>query len=210
MKLLLAITILLSVFTIYSERKNVSLRHELTAVTDTLNNVLIAQRERQEAILPPIMRAWQEEPLRSHSKNAVEVDRIIGNYGELFFMVRLERKQDGTITAVYKKARPLAPLNPGNFNTVGLKVDSMKYQLDTMQFQAFKSRLQRVDFLNASMDANIMCCFGGGVLEWESITGNGPHHRFKTFCRQSTQFAEACEFLLKKINDPELQQVLSE
>jgi hypothetical protein len=68
--------------------------------------------------------------------------------------------------------------------------------------------LTQSDLLDETRANNIMCCFGGGTLSWEAYLEDGNRHYFSTFCRESAQFTDGCEFMLRKVDDKDLKKIL--
>jgi hypothetical protein len=68
--------------------------------------------------------------------------------------------------------------------------------------------LTQSDLLDETRANHIMCCFGDGTLSWEAYLEDGNRHYFSTFCRESAQFTDGCEFMLRKVDDKDLKKIL--
>lgn len=189
------------------ELKNVDLERQVVAVTDTLAGQRLQQKALSDEAIRHFFNLTGEWDLRK-SPDVAEIHRIVANYDGGFFMVQCELGKDGSVKAVLKKAKIENPIlqKPSQKSFTR---DSLLIEIKPADFQSFKDKLASLDFTAATVENDIMCCFGGGTLHWEAILADDQRHHFRAFCRQSVRFAEACEFLLRKTNDADLIKLLN-
>ncbi len=185
--------------------ENQALKHSLEAVSDTLGSQRIQQQWLEESTLR-LMQGWIE-PYLQKKEGVIELHRITAISDGGFFLLQFELRQDRSIEAVFKKVMPEQPF-PKDFSKIKFTHDSAVITLNLIDFELFKDKINQIEFSNATISNHLMCCFGGGTLKWAAILADGNNRNFSTFCRQSAQFAEACEFMLKKVSDPDLTKML--
>ena len=208
MKIAIVILVLaLIAVSIRLELKNVNLEKQVAAVSDTLAGQRLQQQAMQDAAIRNFFNLTGEWPLRKKT-DVTEVHRIVANYDDGFFMLQCEQEKDGRVKAVLKKAKIKNPITQQQESAVFTR-DSLLFELKPADFQLFKERMVGLVFTDETIENDIMCCFGGGTIDWEAIPADGQRHHFRTFCRQSLRFAEACESLLLLTNDPQLKKILA-
>jgi len=181
--------------------KNAEMQRELETVRDTLGSLRIQQQ------IPSIYNIGLQKIGELNfdiSDTVLEMHRIVGNDSRQCFLLRIEVGLDSSVHAVFKKFTLEHPLTKEGKDSVFLTTTP---KINFADFQQFKAKLSQLEFTKAVVDdTNILCCFGGGTLSWEAVEKTGTRYRFSTFCRQSEQFAEACEFLLRHVGDDYLKQ----
>ena len=202
---LIFIAILL-ITTIWLGQKNFYLQKELVAKIDSLNCVketLFQQRNQYAGY--PIDSILKEAYLQTND-SILETHRISANYGDKFFLIRLELMKDSAVLVTSKRlsVRNIAT-GEGKNELLSVKTQSIEYKV----LQQFRNKLSKIEFLNLSLSGDYFCCFGGGGIGLESIYASGKKYNFSTFCRTSVQFAEACEFMMRQVNDEELKRILA-
>lgn len=200
----LLLVVLLSA-TIHFSIENQALQQALTSVSDTLRSQRL-QQEWMENSTRSRLAGHGEMPLQIIG-NCVETHRITANYDNGLFLLRIERRTDGSLTALYKKIKAKQPF-PADLKLVEFTVDTASQTLQARDLEDFKSQLAKADLLEASVQNDLLCCFGGGTLSWEAIMPDGNRHYFSTYCHQSAAFTAACTKLLLHIDDPELTRAL--
>lgn len=81
-------------------------------------------------------------------------------------------------------------------------------RLNYAQWQEFNQKMSKISFLDAAKNKNYMCCITTGTLKWEAIIAPDTQLKHATWCRQSVEFAEACEFVFQFFDDPKLNTAL--
>ena len=205
-KVLIGILILLSGALLYFQHKNVSLNREITLVSDSLNNV------KQQLVFRRKVRSNEKVDLfikQNHLRffyDSLEHHKIIVNFGQLFFDIRFNLLADSSVLATLAKYSEKNPLT-------GVGVDTIYYtstkKFEYLILKDFKKRLSKINFINAIVDVNTMCCFSGGGIVLESVFSRTERIGFSTFCRESVEFAEACEFLMLQLNDDDLKKYIA-
>ncbi|HRI62241.1 MAG TPA: hypothetical protein PK228_21015 [Saprospiraceae bacterium] len=186
--------------------KNVELQRSLQAVSDTLLSQKIQQQFLTQKSFEELAKFGERE-LRKNDSTA-ETHRIIANYDiSGLFLLRFELGLDGSIRSVFRKVKIKRPL-PSDLKKVEFIIDSAAHDIKLRDIQRFKDKLSQANLLDATLENQLMCCFGGGSLTWEAELADGNRHTFSTYCRQSVQFTEACEFLLEQVDDADLKKTL--
>lgn len=183
-----------------------ALRREIGLQADSLAAIRqrdLAQQSRGH-LSAPAAALLGEVPLQVDSLLR-EVHRISADYFNTLYLVRLELGRDSTLRLIFKKCTVLNPLTGEGKNEV---LAHTEQQIDPAVLQTFSTQLAGIDFFNAAQSDDVFCCFGGGSLSLESVLSSGQRLWFSTYCRQSEQFAEACEYLLRQVPDPALQAAL--
>jgi hypothetical protein len=203
----LVISIILALFgtSLRFGLKNMELKHDLQTVCDTLNSQRIYQQLLERKSLESLKRFGEYGIQKEDS--ITEVHRIIASYDVGFFLLRVERKKDNSIQSIFRKVKIKSPVY-GDWKKAEFVIDSARQDFKLIDIQHFKAMLTQTDLVDASRANDLMCCFGGGTLSWEAYLEDGNRHYFKTFCRESAQFTEACEFMLRKVNDEDLKKIL--
>ncbi|MEO6760585.1 MAG: hypothetical protein ABIO24_14085 [Saprospiraceae bacterium] len=75
-------------------------------------------------------------------------------------------------------------------------------------FDRFRQKLTDISFFDATKSTDYFSCFGTGSLQWEANIQNYGYLKKSTSCRQSVQLAEACEMIMRLVDDPVLQSHL--
>lgn len=185
--------------------KNVELQRTLQAVSDTLLSQKVQQEFMAQKSFEKLAK-FGENDLRKND-NTAEMHRIIANYDQGLFLLRFELGLDGSIRSMFRKVKVKRPL-PSDFRKAEFIIDSAAQDIKLRDIQRFKDKLSQVNLLDATLGNQLMCCFGGGSLTWEAELADGNRHSFSTYCRQSVQFTEACEFLLEQVDDTDLKETL--
>ncbi|MCC6462202.1 MAG: hypothetical protein IT260_17170 [Saprospiraceae bacterium] len=183
-----------------------TLRREIRLQSDSLAAIRqrdLAQQSRGR-LSAPAAALLGEAPLQVDSLLR-EVHRISADYFNTLYLVRLELGRDSTLRLIFKKCTVQHPLTgEGKYEVLA----HTERVLDASVLQSFRTQLTGIDFLNAAQSDDVFCCFGGGTLSLESVLPSGKRLWFSTYCRQSEQFAEACEYVLRQVPDPTLQAAL--
>lgn len=182
--------------------KNAEIQRELETMRDTLGSLRIQQQALFDNYDRDVFKRIGESYLTAND-TTIEAHRITFDNGRICALLRLELRPDSFIRAVFKKFTYKNPLTGEGKDSLYV-VSNPK--IDFAVLQQFKAKLTQLEFPAAATDDNILCCFGGGTLSWEAVEKTGTRYRFSTFCRQSEQFAEACEFLLRHVGDDYLKQ----
>lgn len=182
--------------------KNGETERELEAVRDTLGSLRIKQQALFDNYDRDVFKRIGESNL-SANDTLIETHRITFDNGRFCVLLRLEVKPDNSLRTVFKKFTYKNPLTGEGKDSLYV-VSNPK--IDFAALQQFKAKLAQIEFPAAAVDDNILCCFGGGTMTWEAVEKTGTRYRFSTFCRQSEQFAEACEFLLRQAADDYFKQ----
>ncbi len=186
--------------------KNVELQGDLKAVCDTL---LSSQKIQQQFLGNKYLQVLHDagEPAVWRGEGIKEIHRIIANGDRGLFALRVEVGQDGSVKAMFRKVKVKMPL-PRDFKRIEFLQDSAAQIIQLADLQNFKNRMAQINLLDATVDNNPMCCFGGFTVSWEAVLPDGNRHFFTTFCNQSEQFVESCMLLLRQVDDAELKQRL--
>jgi hypothetical protein len=182
--------------------KNAESERELEAMRDTLGSLRIKQQTFFDNYDRDVFKRIGESNL-SANDTLIETHRITFDNGRFCALLRLEVKPDNSLRTVFKKFTYKNPLTGEGKDSLHV-VSNPKIDFTTLQ--QFKAKLTQLEFPAAAVDDNILCCFGGGTMTWEAVEKSGTRYRFSTYCRQSEQFAEACEFLLRQVDDDYLKQ----
>jgi hypothetical protein len=203
-KLTLAFIAVLSMTTIWFGQRNSILKTELVAVTDSLNHIKENNyfKKRYKSYLPPIIK----ESYLETNDSIKEVHRITANYADRFFLIRLELSKTNSVSLIFKRYSQKHLLT-GQGEDKLLAVKTQK--IDWKTLNEFRYKLSKIEFLDVTKSDNTFCCFGGGGIKLESILEDGKNIDFSTFCRASQQFAAACEFIMRQVDDKELKGIIA-
>lgn len=132
----------------------------------------------------------------------IEVHRIVWRPSFMGFSFRIKETKAHNIWLEYKRFNLKNPLT-GAGETKVYFTKTIPVPEET--FNRFRRQLASVTFFDASVDEDdMMCCWATGSLEWDARFPNNQFLRHSTYCRQSVQFAEACEIIMRVVDDPEL------
>jgi hypothetical protein len=205
-KISVGIIALLALSTLWFGQKNSVLEKRIGLVSDTLNQIKIKEIRRIYIgdDSPHIDSLLQESRLNIND-SIKEAYRIVCNYGWRQFLIRVELGNDNTVNLVCKQFTLKHPMTGEERDSL-LSVQNKK--IDYQILKNFKEKLLKVEFLDATVQKNIMCCFGGGGIQLESVYSSGQRNFYGTFCRTSKQFAEACEYMMRQVDNKELRGIL--
>lgn len=184
--------------------KNAETRRELEAVRDTLYSLKIQQPYLFDGHNKGVLEKVGELYLDIND-TIIEAHRITIKYGRNCALLRLEVKSDSSVYAVFKKFTYKNPLTGEGEDSLYVVSNP---EIDLIALQQFKVKLTEIEFPAAVGNNDILCCLGGGTLSWEAVMHPSVRYRFSTFCGQSLQFSEACEFLLRQMGDEYFKQIL--
>ena len=133
-----------------------------------------------------------------------EIHRIIWTVRTAYFFL-IKQKKDGTVWLEYKHYAVKNPLTgAGHIALLLTRTIPVPEEI----FKQFRQKLSAISFLDATRNEEYPGCATTGSLTWEAKFQNGDLLKHATSCRQSVQFAEACETMMRIVGDPELQRLL--
>jgi hypothetical protein len=205
-KISISIIVLLALSTMWFGQKNSVLEKRLGLVTDTLNQIKIQQfSSKHIGYVSPKLDSLLHESRLNVNDSIKEAHRIMCNYGWRYFLIRFELKPDSTVDLICKNYTIRQPFTgEGSDSLLSVK----KQKITSQTLQDFKNKLSKVEFLDATIQREIMCCFGGGGIKLESVYASEQRNFYSTFCRTSKQFAEACEYMMRQVDNKELRGIL--
>jgi hypothetical protein len=134
-----------------------------------------------------------------------ERHRIIQQTGSWFRLIRIDCFKDSSIKLTLKTISLRNPLT-------GYGIDSLYKThvqlLDKKMWLEFKNRLDKISAYDVTHYDGMLDCFGGELI-WEAIIKNRTFY-FRTHCNEAREFTETCEFLMRQIQDKELQTLFRE
>ncbi|MFN4253743.1 MAG: hypothetical protein ACK4Q5_01910 [Saprospiraceae bacterium] len=194
---LVAAIVGLGISTIHFQKRANYYQAQLEFAQDTLTNILSKDKRWLNFNAFKMM----DEREVGLGDSLIELHRIAWATSRLF-VVQVEVYPDSTVCLRYKRGE----LDIGNWE---MKVLSSKNRkINWAQWQVFHQKISNVSFLDAVKNNNYMCCFLTGSLHWEAVSINSSRLEHSTRCRQSGQFAEACEYIFQFFDDPELEKAL--
>jgi hypothetical protein len=205
-KISIGIITLLALSTMWFGQKNSVLEKRIGLVSDTLNQIKFQELGRKNIgwVSPKLDSLLQESKLNVND-SIKEAHRITCYYGWRYFIIRFELKSDSSVDLICKNYTIKHPFTgEGRDSLLSVK----KQKITSQILQNFKNRLSKVEFLDATFQKEIMCCFGGGGIRLESVYSSGQRNFYGTFCRTSKQFAEACEYMMRQVDNKELRGIL--
>ena len=134
----------------------------------------------------------------------LEIHRIVWSLNT-YYAFTIRQKKDSSVWLAYQHYRIKNPLTGYGRNKL---LSAKTMSVSPADFSRFRQQLSQVPFFDATHHENMMCCWTTGSLDWEAEFQKEGHLSHATFCRQSVQFAEACETIMRLVDDPDLQQSL--
>ena len=183
--------------TVFYKSKFESVEKDLSFCQDTIRGLLKAK-------YLPIAAGYEEIMGKRElalGDSLIERHRIGWCISEAMIVI-LEVKLDSSVRLIYRRAEVHNELLGGKS---GLKLlrEEVK-MIPRGVLQEFHKKLAAVSFLDAVKNVDYMCCFSVGSIDWEAAYKNGERLKHGTWCRQSVQFASACEYLFQFVDDPVL------
>jgi hypothetical protein len=205
-KISISIIALLALSTMWFGQKNSVLEKRIGLVSDTLNQIKVQQfRNKHIGYVSPKLDSLLQESVLDISDTIKEIHRITCHYGWRHFLIRLELKHDSSVNLTCKRYEYKHPLTNQGIDSLY----SVKFQkIDKAKLCNFIEKLSKIEFLGVTIEREIMCCFGGGGIQLESVYASGQRNFYGTFCRTSEQFAEACEYMMRQVDNDELRGIL--
>ncbi|MGB5024236.1 MAG: hypothetical protein WBO44_02750 [Saprospiraceae bacterium] len=118
--------------------------------------------------------------------------------------IKLECMKDSSVNMTYK----FATLK--NLNDAKTGIDSLRKQttqkLDKSIWLEFQEKLKEVNIYDLAYWNGSDDCFGIS-LSWKAAIGNNDY-RYSTNCEHAEIFTEACELIMRQVDDPEIQEML--
>lgn len=196
-----AIVSCLGISTFHYQKNANFYQKQLAFAHDTLTNIL-AKDERWISVEAFKLMGEKEVDL---GDTLSEVHRFSWVTNQLF-VVRVEVYPDNTVRLNFSSG---GLQNTNDSEKLKLVLRSEKNrEISWAQWQEFHQKISKVSFLDATKDENFMCCLTTGTLRWDAISVNSGRHGHSTWCRQSIQFAEACEYVFQFFDDPDLKRAL--
>jgi hypothetical protein len=121
------------------------------------------------------------------------------------YCVQMLIRCDSMVWLIYKSGSLKNPLTKKGSDTIYFQQTKL---LGPAVWIDFNNQLNQVNFLDATKHTQYFCCNVTGSIDWEAQYLNGPRRTHYTWCRQSVQFAEACESLFRYFDDPDLHRTL--
>jgi hypothetical protein len=149
------------------------------------------------AIMGPKDQALGDSLLESHR---------IAWFASAAHVFQIHQKKDSSVHLIYRRFTLKNPLTQQGETAVQ---GTEHVLVPAPVFQKFKEKLAEISFLDASRNTDYLCCFNTGSLSWEARLNNNMILAHKTWCRQSVQFAEACETIMYLVKDANLQSALA-
>lgn len=195
--------------TLWYKRAFDSRQQQLVMVTDTLSRLMLQQYDLADK--------WTSNDLLNTDLDRIlgpknlelgdsllEIHRIRWTTNEAFaFLIR--QYKSGDITLHYRRFTLQNPLTHVGKTAV---LASENVTIPALDFQRFRTKMAAISFFDATRDDNPMCCFSTGTLNWEARLSEGAQLKHHTSCRQSREFSEACEYIMRLVHDPALQRAL--
>jgi hypothetical protein len=131
----------------------------------------------------------------------LEAHRIVWITNRVY-CINLQVRCDSTVRLIYRSGRTQNPLTKEGRDTIFFQQTKL---LGSEIWDDFRQKLAGINFLDATRSTQYLCCYTTGSLDWEAQYLDRTRRSHHVWCRQSTQFAAACESLFKHCNDPNLQ-----
>lgn len=193
--------------TIWFGKQTITYKEQLAILSDTLSNIQKYEFDRGYLSgIPSQLESILQEKSLEKNDSVMEAHRIIATYNHTLYLFRVESLQNHTVWLMFKKCSEVNPLTGEGRNAL---LASSRQPLNGSILQSFKEKLEKIEFMDAaSVNDNLQYCYDGGSIELQSVFPGDEKIRFRTYCRQSNQFAMACELLMRQVNDSELQKIL--
>ncbi|MBK9726519.1 MAG: hypothetical protein IPO86_00210 [Saprospiraceae bacterium] len=177
--------------------------NELKAITiyqrDTINNYNLNLDPYEKVNL--IEQLLEPRILRTND-SIYEVQRIIYGYSNDIKIIKVECFKDSSIKLIYKQGSLRNPIT--GVGTARL-VKTQVQVLDKNVWMQFKSKFSKISCYDLTLWDGYLDCIGP-ILEWDAKIGYESFRNSST-CGLAAQFTEACEFLMRQVNDKDLQEM---
>lgn len=203
------IILILLVGAIYWQSQNIeNLSFKILNIQNSMdehNKNLSFSRWERSNYYSTIQNVLQEPNYPCSNESIYETHWIKLIFGWQVKFIKLELRRDSSISMTYKFATLKNINNNSGFDRL-IKQSTQK--LDKAIWNEFKEKLQSVDIYDAAYWNGYDDCMGES-LDWEAVIGN-KHYQFSTACKHATKFAEACEFIMRQVNDEELKKMFKQ
>jgi len=176
---------------------------KVSALTDTLVHFQQNQSTTGQWWVPGLDSIIGQKELEL-GDSLIEIHRIIWRLNT-YYAFTIRQKKDSSVWLAYKHYSIKNPLTGYGRNQL---LSEKTMLVSPVDFSRFRQQLSAVPFFDAAPNENMICCWTTGSLGWEARFQKEGHLSYFTFCRQSVQFAEACEMILRLVDDPDLQRPL--
>ncbi|MBK8483694.1 MAG: hypothetical protein IPL31_04960, partial [Saprospiraceae bacterium] len=144
-----------------------------------------------------------EEPDHPYTnKEILEMHWITLILGWEVKFIKIESKMDSSINLTYKFAT-LKNLNDKS------GIDSLRQEstqkIDKTVWLKFKEKMNNINIYDLTYWDGGGCI--GNSLKWEAAINNRDY-KYETNCGNALLFTEACEFMMRQVNDPGIQEML--
>ena len=181
-----------------------SMAFEIRQQKDSIENYHLQKLdtyERYESLNKFFKKINEPQHLDLYNNDTIlEAHRIIQGFGNKARIFKVEILKDSTVRLTFKVVSINNPMT-------GVGIDSLyKSQvqmIDRKIWNDFKESFNKIEVYDVIYWNGMLDCFGGELL-WEA-TINNRTYRFGTHCRQAPQFTDACELLMRHVQDKDLQ-----
>ena len=134
-----------------------------------------------------------------------EIHRILWTTSNAFSFL-IKEKKNGSVWLDYRRFTIQNPLTKaGPIKVLSAKIIPVPIEA----FNKFRQKLASISFFDATRHESYICCFATGSLGWDAKFQKEGRLKLAVSCRQSVQFAEACEMMMRLVDDPDLQHALA-
>jgi hypothetical protein len=203
----LSVVFLLIILLLAQERKVKNLLVEVNRQKDSIETYHLQKLAiHDKRVLMSNLFDKIKEPQDVYANDSIfERHRIKQHIGSWFRLVRIDCFKDSSIKLTLKTISIRNPLT-------GQGIDSLYKThvqvLDKKLWLEFKNRLDKISAYDVTYVDGMLDCFGG-ELTWEAFINNRTYN-FSTHCNEAREFTETCEFLMRQIQDKELQMLFRE
>jgi hypothetical protein len=183
---------------------------QLALVSDTLSRLLLQQHDAADRWHSNDLLATDMDKILGPKNlelgdSLLEIHRIRWATNELFAFL-LRQYKSGEVTLDYRRFTLQNPLTKTGKTAV---LASAHVTITAADFLRFRAKIAAIPFFDATHDNNPMCCLATGSLQWEARLSDHSQLKHHTTCRQSVQFSEACESIMRLAPDPVLMHALA-
>lgn len=133
-----------------------------------------------------------------------EIHRIIFSFGNTSKIIKLELFKNDSIRLTYKLVTFKNPVTGQGIDSL-LKTKTQR--LDKRILAEFKDKFVNISNYELTFFDGESDCIGP-ELSWEALIGFS-HHQYSEVCSRYSSFMDACKFLMRQVNDMELQKMLN-
>jgi hypothetical protein len=206
-KLYLILIAFLVLFLSWQECKINTLRTEVKNQNDSIENYHLQRLEKRQKneLMEYVFNKYGELKYLETNDSVFEIHRIMQQIGNKTRLAKVECFKDSSIRLVYKLISVRNPLTGGGIDSL---YETHTQRLEKLIWLEFKDKINKISSYDLTYWDGYLDCFGG-ELAWEAVINQNTYF-FSTHCNQAPQFTEACEFLLRQVDDKEIQAMFIE